>query len=46
MEEVVPKMMRRRGSYTGQSRRWVRSCRWCPQALQEQLFSFHFILHR
>jgi len=30
MEEVVPKMVRRRGSDVGQSRRrWVRSCSWC-----------------
>jgi len=34
MEEVVPKMARRRGLDTGQSRRrWVRSCKGCPQAL-------------
>jgi len=38
MKEVVPKMARRRGSEVGQSRRWVRSCRWCPQALQEEFF--------
>jgi len=38
MEELVPKMARRRSSDEGQSRkRWVRSCRWCPQALQEEL---------
>jgi len=43
MEEVVPKMTRQRGSDAGQSRRrWVRSCRGCPQALQEEL-SFRFI---
>jgi len=42
MEEVVPKMVRRRDSDAGQlRRRWVRSCRGC---LQE--FSFLFILHR
>jgi len=36
-------MVRRRGSGAGQSRRrWVRSCRWCLQALQE--YSFCFIL--
>jgi len=43
-EEVVPEMARRKGSDAGLSRWWVRSCRWCPQALQE--FSFRFILHR
>jgi len=43
MEKVVPKMARRRGSDAWQSRRWVRFCRWCPQALQEK-FSFLFIL--
>jgi len=32
MEEVMPKMARRRGSDAGQSRRrWVRSCGGCPQ---------------
>jgi len=37
MEEVVAKMAHRRGSDAGQSRsRWVRSCRWCPQTLQEE----------
>jgi len=41
MEEVVPKMTRRRGSDEGQSRRWVKSCRGCSQALQEE---FLFIL--
>jgi len=31
MEEVVPKMARRRGSDAGLSRRrWIRSCRGCP----------------
>jgi len=46
MEEVVPKITRRRGLDAGQSRRrWVRSCSWCPQALQEE-FSFRLILHR
>jgi len=34
--EIVPKMARRRGSDAGQSRRWVRFCSWCPQALQEE----------
>jgi len=39
-------MALRRGSNAGQSRwRWVRSCRWCPQALQER-FSFRFILYK
>jgi len=46
LEEVVPKKVRRRGSDAGQfRRRRVRSCRGCPQALQEE-FSFCFILHR
>jgi len=46
MVEAVTKMARRRGSDAGQSgRRWVRSCRECPQALHEE-FSFRFILHR
>jgi len=37
MEEVVPKMARRRASDAGQSRRrWVRSCRRCPQTLHEK----------
>jgi len=35
-----------RSSDAGQSKgRWVRSCRWCPHALQEE-FSFNFIVHR
>jgi len=46
MEEVVLKMARRRGSDAGQPRRRsIRSCKGCPQALQEE-FSFCFILHR
>jgi len=45
MEKVVPKIARQRGSDTGQSRRrWVRSCRGCPQALQEE-FSWIIIEH-
>jgi len=32
MEELVPKMARRRDSYEGQSRRWVRFCRGCPHS--------------
>jgi len=44
--EVVPKIARRKGWDAGQfRRRWVRFCRGCPQALQEEFF-FHFILHR
>jgi len=40
MEEVVSKMARRRSSDAGWSRRrWVKSCSWWPQALQEE-FSF------
>jgi len=42
MEEVVPKMALRRGSDTGQYM-LVRSCRGCPQELQEE-FSFHFTM--
>jgi len=38
-EVVVPKMARRRGSEEGRYRRWVRSCRRCPQALQKE-FAF------
>jgi len=45
MEEVVPKMLCRRCPYAGQSRRrWVTSCGWCPQTLQEE-YCFRFILH-
>jgi len=36
MEEVLSNMVRRRDWNVGQSRRrWVRSCNWCPQVLQE-----------
>jgi len=36
MEEVVPKMALRRSSNAGQcQRKWVRSCRWCPQAMKK-----------
>jgi len=39
MEKVVPKMEHQRGSDAGQSRRkWVRSCRGCPQ-VQFRLYS-------
>jgi len=38
-------MARRRGLNAGQcNRRWVSSCRWCPQELQE--FFFRFFLYR
>jgi len=41
-EKSSAKDGRRRGSDTGQSRRRrVRSCRGCPQALQEEFFSFY-----
>jgi len=37
MEEVMSKVVRRRGTDAGQSRRrWVKTCSWCPQALQEE----------
>jgi len=42
---VVPKMTcRRRSDAKLFRRRWVRSWRWCPQALQEE-FYFRSILH-
>jgi len=40
-------MARRKGSDAGQSRRrGVTSSTWCPQALQEEEFSFRFILQK
>ena len=46
MEREEPKIDLRRGSETGQSRkRWLRSCRGCPQALQAK-FSLRLILWR
>ena len=44
IEKEEPKIDLRRGSEAGQSRRrWLRSCRGCPQALQTE-FSFRLIL--
>jgi len=44
MEEVVPKMACQRRTDARQSRRrWFKSCRGCPQALQEEFSCF--ILH-
>ena len=46
IEREEPKIDLRRGSEAGQSRRkWLRSCRGCPQALQAE-FSFRLILWR
>ena len=46
MEREEPKIDLRRGSEAGQSRRrWLRSCRECPQTLQAE-FSFRLILWR